>query len=40
LSSEGVPPASYLTASIFGMSRVVAELNDNLSLKATYVYGG
>lgn len=35
-----MPPASYLTASIFGMSRVVAELNDNLSLKATYVYGG
>jgi RHS repeat-associated protein len=30
----------YLTAPVFGMSRVVAELNDNLSLKATYVYGG
>jgi RHS repeat-associated protein len=30
----------YLTAPLFGMSRVVAELNDNLSLRATYVYGG
>lgn len=30
----------YLTAQIFGMSRVLAELDTSMNFKATYVYGG
>ncbi len=30
----------YLTAPLFGMSRVIAELTSSLNIQATYVYGG
>ena len=30
----------YLTAPLFGMSRVLAELDTAMNFKATYVYGG